>query len=122
MSQENNFNDALQSRTKKFATEIIRFYIANCKKEEELRIIGKQFFRSGTSVAANFRAYVRGRSEAERYSKLCIVVEEIDETLFWFELLESSELFKPEFISNLKQEAFELLKIFSSVRSKMKDK
>ena len=122
MSQENNFNDALQSRTKKFATEIIRFYIANCKKEEELRIIGKQFFRSGTSVAANFRAYVRGRSEAERYSKLCIVVEEIDETLFWFELLESSELFKPEFISNLKQETFELLKIFSSVRSKMKDK
>lgn len=122
MSQENNFNDALQSRTKKFATEIIRFYIANCKKEEELRIIGKQFFRSGTSVAANFRAYVRGRSEAERYSKLYIVVEEIDETLFWFELLESSELFKPELISNLKQEAFELLKIFSSVRSKMKDK
>lgn len=122
MSQENNFNDALQSRTKKFATEIIRFYIANCKKEEELRIIGKQFFRSGTSVAANFRAYVRGRSEAERYSKLCIVVAEIDETLFWFELLESSELFKPELISNLKQEAFELLKIFSSVRSKMKNK
>lgn len=101
MSQENNFNDALQLRTKKFATEIIRFFIANCKKEEELRIIGKQFFRSGTSVAANFRAYIRGRSEAERYSKLCIVVEEIDETLFWFELLESSELFKPELISNL---------------------
>jgi four helix bundle protein len=122
MIPENNFNDALQVRTKQFASDIIRFYIANCKKEEELRIIGKQFFRSGTSVAANFRAYVRGRSDAERYSKLCIVVEEIDETLFWFELLESSDLFKPERIANLKQEAFELLKIFSSVRSKMKDK
>lgn len=122
MIQDNNFNDDLQSRTKKFATDIIRFYIANCKKEEELRIIGKQFFRSGTSVAANFRAYIRGRSEAERYSKLCIVVEEIDETLFWFELLESAELFKIEHISILKQEAFELLKIFSSVRSKMKAK
>ncbi|MDD3321383.1 MAG: four helix bundle protein [Paludibacter sp.] len=122
MDQVSNFNDALQSRTKKFATDIIRFYIANCKKEEELRIIGKQFFRSGTSVAANFRAYIRGRSEAERYAKLCIVVEEIDETLFWFELLESSELFKPEIISDIKQEAFELLKIFSSVRSKMKTK
>jgi four helix bundle protein len=122
MSQENNFNDALQLRTKKFATEIIRFFIVNCKKEEELRIIGKQFFRSGTSVAANFRAYIRGRSDAETYAKQGIVVEEIDETLFWFELLESSELFKPDLISNLKQEAFELLKIFSSVRSKMKAK
>jgi len=121
MNQEINFNDALQIRTKKFATDIIKFYIANCKKEEELRIIGKQIFRSGTSVAANFRAYIRGRSKAERYSKLCIVVEEIDETLFWFELLESSDLFKPELISDLKQEAFELLKIFSSVRYKMKD-
>lgn len=122
MEQVSNFNDALQSRTKKFATEIIRFYIANCKKEEELRIIGKQFFQSGTSVAVSFRAYIRGRSETERYSKLCIVVEEIDETLFWFELLVSSDLFKPELIANLKQEAFELLKIFSFVRSKMKNK
>lgn len=121
MTQESNFNEALQVRTKKFASDIIRFYIANCKKEEELRIIGKQFFRSGTSVASNFRAYIRGRSEAERFSKLCIVVEEIDETLFWFELLELSELFKPENIIELKQEAFELLKIFSSVRSKMKN-
>ena len=52
-------------------------------KTEELRIIGKQLLRSGTSVAANFRAVTRGRSHAERFSKkMCIVVEEVDATQF----------------------------------------
>ena len=117
-----NFNDVFQARTKKFAVKIIHFYIANCKREDELRIIGKQFFRSGTSVAANFRAYTRARSEAERYSKLCIVVEETDETFFWFEILEESGLISNDKLSEIKQESFELLKVFSSVRSKMKAK
>ncbi len=120
MSEENNFNEIFQIRTKKYAIEIIRFYVTNCKKESELKTIGKQLLRSGTSVAANFRAYTRGRSTAERYSKLCIVVEETDETLFWFELLEESDLIKPEKLSIIKQESLELLKVFSSVRSKMK--
>ena len=119
---EGNFNEVFQIRTKKIAVDIIRFYVEHCKKNDELRIIGKQLFRSGTSVAANFRAYIRGRSEAERYAKMCIVVEEIDETLFWFELLEDSDLIQKEITSKLKNESFELLKIFSSMRSKMKNK
>lgn len=120
MDENENFNDVFQLRTKKFAINLVHVYVENCKKTEELRMIGKQFFRSGTSVAANFRAYVRGRSNAERYSKLCIVVEEIDETLFWFELLEESGLLNNQHLADLKKEAFELVKVFSSVRSKMK--
>ena len=120
MGEEWNFNEVFQIRTKKFAVNVIRFYVDNCKKSEELRVIGKQILRSGTSVASNFRAFVRGRSEAERFSKLCIVVEEIDETLFWFELLEESNLVNQSLILTTKNEAFELLKVFSSVRSKIK--
>jgi len=74
---------------------IILFYAKYCKQSEELRVIGKQLLRSGTSVAANFRAFTRGRSHAERFSKMCIVVEEIDETQFWFELMK-----KPNFWTN----------------------
>ena len=118
----NNFNEDLQTRTKLFAVQVIHFYTLNCKSGNELQIIGKQLFRSRTSVAANFRAYIRGRSDAERFAKLCIVVEEIDETLFWFELIEDSGLLNPSLILKLKQEAIELLKIFSSVRSKLKTK
>ena len=115
-----DYNRKYSLRTKKFAVSIIKFYANHCKKTEELRIIGKQFLRSGTSVAANFRAYSRGRSVAERYSKMCIVVEEADETLFWFELIEEAELLDNSIFSSIKQESFELLKIFSVTKSKLK--
>lgn len=92
----------------------------NCKQTEELRVIGKQLLRSGTSVAANFRAYTRGRSVAERYSKMCIVVEEVDETLFWFELIEEANLIDSSILSEIRQESLELLKIFSVTKFKSK--
>ncbi|MEI6751990.1 MAG: four helix bundle protein [Paludibacter sp.] len=82
MNQYSDYNEKLRDRTKKFAVSIILFYAKYCKQTEELRIIGKQLLRSGTSVAANFRAFTRGRSESEKFSKLCIVVEETDETQF----------------------------------------
>lgn len=69
--------------------------------------------RSATSVAANYRAACRARSKAEYYAKLCIVVEEIDETLFWLELIEEAKIASnPE----LTKEATELLCIFSASR------
>ena len=120
MNEIIDYNQKYSLRTKKFAVSIIKFYANHCKKTEELRIIGKQFLRSGTSVAANFRAYSRGRSVPERYSKMCIVVEEVDETLFWFELIEEAELLDKTLFSSIMQESLELLKIFSVTRSKIK--
>ncbi|HJV78010.1 MAG TPA: four helix bundle protein [Paludibacter sp.] len=82
MSENLDYNEKYRLRTKRFAVAIILFYSKHCKQTEELRVIGKQLLRSGTSVAANFRAVTRGRSHAERFSKMCIIVEEIDETQF----------------------------------------
>ena len=47
---------ALKGRTKAFASSVVRFYISLDKRREELRILGKQLLRSGTSVAANYLA------------------------------------------------------------------
>jgi four helix bundle protein len=71
-------------------------------------------------VAANFRAVTRGRSHAERFSKMCIVVEEIDEIQFWFELIEEAELLDKLTFSNLKNEIDELVKIFTVSKANMK--
>jgi four helix bundle protein len=78
-----SYNELFKQRTKKLAIEVLKLYRSHCKSEE-LRIIGKQLIRSSTSVAANYRAAIRARSDAEKYAKLCIVVEEADETVFWF--------------------------------------
>jgi four helix bundle protein len=76
----------LQDRTKRFAVQVIRFF-SGLPKTEAARTIGRQLLRSGTSVAANYRAACRARSSADFISKISIVVEEADETLFWLELL-----------------------------------
>jgi four helix bundle protein len=80
-------------------------------KTEEARIIGKQILRSGTSVAANYRAACRARSKAEFISKMGTVVEEADETILWLELLADANIIKHEKMKSILQEANELLAI-----------
>src|SRR5262249_11685641 len=78
--------EQLRDRTKQFAIRIVRLF-RSLPKTEEGRIIGRQVLRSGTSVAANYRAVCRARSKAEFVAKIGTVVEEADETIFWLELL-----------------------------------
>ncbi|OLB21698.1 MAG: four helix bundle protein, partial [Acidobacteriales bacterium 13_2_20CM_55_8] len=78
--------DELKTLTKKFALRIIKVSRA-LPRCPEPRVIGYQLLRSGTSVAANYRAAYRGRSRPEFLAKIGIVVEEADETVFWLEML-----------------------------------
>lgn len=103
----------LQDRTKKFALRIISAF-SRLPKTEEARVLGRQFLRSGTSVAANYRAACRSRSAADFISKISVVVEEADETLFWLELIVEAELIKSKTVEPLLLECSELLKIFSA--------
>lgn len=103
----------LQDRTKKFAIRIIEAF-ARLPKDEVARTIGRQFLRSGTSVAANYRAACRARSAADFISKISVVTEEVDETFFWFELLVEAELVDMKLIEPLMKECEELLRIFSA--------
>jgi|ERR1700693_859182 four helix bundle protein len=111
----NTLQDAkqLQQRTKDFAIRIIRASI-RFPKEEACRIIGRQFVRAGTSVAANYRASCRARSRADFISKISIVAEEADETLFWLELLVESQLIGKQIVQPLMSECEQLVKIFSA--------
>ena len=115
--EENSLEKAkeLQARTKSFALRIIRMF-RSLPKTEEARILGRQVLRSGTSVAANYRAVCRARSKAEFTAKLGVVVEEADETIFWLELLVKSEIVPEEKIHSLMNEANELLAIFAASR------
>jgi four helix bundle protein len=109
----------LQQRTKSFALSVIRFF-QMLPKTDEARILGKQLLRSGTSVAANYRTANRARSKQEFYAKLCIVVEECDETLLWMELLTESGIISTEKADHLITECDELLRIFSASRKTIK--
>jgi four helix bundle protein len=106
------FGEEMRARTKTFAVQIIKFY-KNLPKTDEARVLGRQLLRSGTSAAANYRAVCRAKSQADFISKMGTVVEESDESLLWLELFGDSELVSSEKLKTLKQEAEELLRIFS---------
>ena len=105
--------EALRARTKQFAIGIVKLFRV-LPKTEEARVIGRQVLRSGTSVAANYRAACRARSKAEFIAKMGIVVEEADETIFWLELLVDAQVLRPEQLTNLIAEANELVAIFAA--------
>ena len=68
--------------------------------------------RSGTSVGAQYREAVRGRSDAEFVSKMESCLQELDETSYWLELIVDIGTFKKELIQPLIQDSNELIAIF----------
>jgi four helix bundle protein len=109
----------MRARTRNFAISV--FKIAGTIKLNELsRIPIKQLVRCASSVAANYYAATRGRSEQEYYSKICIVVEENDEAIFWLDFLREVGVMQSVQANDLLSEADELLRIFSSIKKKLK--
>lgn len=105
--------EELRNRTKRFALRIIRLF-RHLPRSTDAQVLGKQLLRSGTSVGANYRAAGRSRSKAEFVSKIGIVVEEADETVFWLECLVESGIVKEELLKDLLVEANELVSIFAA--------
>jgi four helix bundle protein len=112
---KNEFIEHLKKRTKEAALRIVKLF-QSLPKTDEARVIGKQLLRSGTSFAANYRAVCRARSKAEFFAKLSIVVEELDESLFWIEMLVDSNILSEEKTMLLSKELEEILSILSHAR------
>jgi four helix bundle protein len=109
MTEEMSETD-LKKRTKAFALRILKLVDA-LPKTMAGRALASQIVRSGTSVAANYRAACRAKSPADFIAKMGTVEEEADETLFWLELLEESELVTAAKLTAIKREANELIAI-----------
>jgi four helix bundle protein len=104
-------------RTKQFALCIMRL-MESLPKTRTAFQVGGQLLRAGTSVGANYRAACRGQSTAEFCSKLGIVEEEADESVYWLELIAEAKLVRPELLYDLTREANEILStIVASIRT-----
>ncbi len=113
MTEKEIFIDKLRNRTKKFAVDIITF-CSSLKKNPATSVITYQLIKSATSTGANYRAACRARSKAEFFSKICIVVEEADETEYWLEIIEEINIkFDNNEFLRLKSEASEITKIMA---------
>jgi four helix bundle protein len=106
-------HEQMRERTKQFAYRVIRLY-RTLPKTTEAFVIGKQLLRCGTSVAANYRAAGRSRSKADFASKIAIVFEEADESVFWLECLRDHNIVREQLLQDLIAEADQLVRIFSA--------
>jgi len=103
--------EQLKDRTKQFALRVIKLS-SSLPRSREGEVLGRQILRSGTSVGANYRSACRARSTPDFISKLGIVLEEADETLYWLEIITESNLVPAKRLSSLMREADELVAIF----------
>ena len=103
----------LLQRTKQFALRIFKL-VGALPQTIQGRAVAAQLIRTGTSVAANYRAACRARSKAEFVAKLGIVEEEADETAFWLELIIETSLLSLTKVKPLLTEASEIVAIMTS--------
>ncbi len=107
------FIEQLKNRTKQFALDIIKL-CNSLSKGKAADVITYQLIKSATSVGANYRAACRARSKTEFYSKMCIVVEEADETEYWLEIIENANMSDDKTkLEYLIKESNEITKIMS---------
>lgn len=102
----------LKDRTKEFSYRVVKL-VQGMPRNTESSVVGKQVLRSATSVAANYRATCRARSRADFVAKLGVVLEEIDETVYWLELISDTKILPVTRLEALQSEARELLAIFN---------
>jgi four helix bundle protein len=110
----------LRNRTKKYASDVIRFYVKLPRGRAEVSVLGRQLLRSGTSVAAHAREASRARSVPEFASKLDGLLQEADESQLWLELLQEDCGVRGDVISHLLDETNQLLAIFTTMVSKLR--
>jgi len=110
---------AMKLRTKRFALAVIRLY-ASLSRSTVDQVLGKQVLRSGTSVGAHYREACRAKSNADFVSKIEGALQELDETVYWLELLHESFPVKSDQIEPLTTEANELISIFVTVTRSVK--
>lgn len=103
----------LKKRSRNFALRIVRL-VESLPRSLTAQTIGRQLMRSGTSVAANYRAACRSRSTADFIAKMGIVEEETDESVFWIEMLVDTGTVKEELVANLLDEGDQLIAIWVS--------
>ena len=111
----------LQSKSLAFAVRIVKFYRYLCEEKREY-VLSKQILRSGTAIGANTRECRNAQSNADFITKLSIALKEADETQYWLELLDLSEIITHEEYQSLNKDLTEVIAMLTSSIKTIKGK
>jgi len=116
-----NVRQDLRKRTKDYALRIVKLYAA-LPKSAIGQVLGKQVLRSGTSVGAHYREACRAKSNADFINKIEGALQELDETLYWLELIGEAQLVTTSRLDALREETEELIAMFVTMVKGVKEK
>lgn len=103
----------LKNKSFGFAVRIVKLYKYLCDDKKEF-VLSKQVLRSGTSVGAMVREAEHSESKADFIHKMAIAQKEINETIYWLELLNATEFLSLDMFNSLNNDAVEIIKMLTS--------
>jgi four helix bundle protein len=103
----------LKEKSFRFAVRIVNLYKHLCEEKKEF-VLSKQVLRSGTSVGANVREAEHSESKADFIHKMAIAQKEINETIYWLELMCEAEYLSDKEFESINNDAIELIKMLTS--------
>ena len=103
-----NSKNPIQDLSFSFAVRVVKFY-KNLTEQKRVFVLSKQILRSGTSIGANVRESIHAQSVADFVNKLNIALKEADETLYWLELLYSSDIINEKEFNSLSDDVKQII-------------
>lgn len=113
--------NVVKDKSLEFAIRIVKLskYLSSSKKEF---VLSKQLLRSGTSVGAMIRESEHSESRADFIHKLAIAQKEMNETLYWLELLHNTEYLKETEFESINDDGTEIIKLLTSIIKSTKER
>ena len=111
----------IKNKSFEFAIRIVKLYQFLCTEKKEF-FLSKQLLRSGTSIGAMVREAEHSESKADFIHKLSIAQKEINETIYWFELLNATEYLTQKEFESIHADAVAIIKLITSIIKSTKAK
>ncbi len=114
-------NNIVKEKSFQFAIRVVKLYQFLCEEKKEY-VLSKQLLRSGTSVGAMVREAEHAESKADFVHKMAIAQKEINETIYWLELLNATDYLEKKVFESINSDAIEIIKLITSIIKTAKNK
>ncbi len=111
--------NVIKNKSFAFAVRIVKLYQFLCEQKKEF-ILSKQLLRSGTSVGAMVREAEHAETKNDFKHKMGIAQKEINETIYWLELLKETDYLTNEQFESMNKDAVEIIKLITSIIKSVK--
>src|SRR5690554_3950206 len=106
--------NVVKTKSFAFAVRVVRLYQFLCEQKKEF-VLSKQLLRSGTSVGAMVREAEHAETKNDFKHKLGVAQKEINECIYWLELLKETDYLTIDQFISMHNDAVEIIKLLTAI-------